>query len=237
MGISRLRFVLLMALLLAAASLPASALFSLQRIEVEGTRTLSPDEVREASGLAPGGRSIFLIDAQEIARSVRRHPRIAAARVWARPPHTVVISIRERVAVAAVPAAGGYALVDSSGVAVEISAVRPSLPLVSERGRPLPWVAPGEQVPAPPVRVALAVLVQMTEEMRREVVHVQVRQDNEVFLYTGDGIEIRAGPVSGLQQRLTAAPQLLRMIRAQGTTVEYLDLSLPDQAIIKPRSP
>jgi len=37
-----------MIILLAAASLPASALFTLQRIGVEGAQTLTPDAVRAA---------------------------------------------------------------------------------------------------------------------------------------------------------------------------------------------
>jgi len=224
-----------MVILLTAASLPASALFTLQRIEVEGAKTLTPDAVRAASGLEPGSRSIFTINAQEVTRRLLRHPWIASAQVRARPPHTILIRIGERVPVAAVPAARGYALVDAAGVVLEVREARPELVLVSERGRPLPWVAPGEEIPSPATRAGLTILPQLPEALRVEVAHLQVTRTQEVFLYTTDGLEIRAGPLRGLRQRMAAAPEILRTVRAQGTPLEYIDLSLPDQAIIKPR--
>src|SRR3970040_2851179 len=105
-----------MVILLTGGGRPASALFTLQRIEGEGGKTLPPDAVRAASGLEPGSRSIFTINAQEVTRRLLRYPWIASAQVRARPPHTILIRIRERVPVAAVPAARGDALVDAAGV-------------------------------------------------------------------------------------------------------------------------
>src|SRR3989337_3689288 len=112
-----------MVILLTAASLPASALFALRQIEVEGAQTLTPDAVRAASGLEPGSRSIFTINAQEVTRRLLRQPWIASAQVRARPPHTILIRIRERVPVAAVPAARGDALVDAPGVGLGVREV------------------------------------------------------------------------------------------------------------------
>src|SRR3990172_3621183 len=157
-----------MVILLAAASLPASALFPLQRIEVEGAKTLTPDAVRAASGLEPGSRSIFTINAQEVTRRLLRHPWIASAPVRARPPPPTLLRLPPR-------GPGGAA-------------------------------------------------------------QLQVTRTREVFLYTTDGLEIRAGPLRGLRQRIAAAPEILRTVRAQGTPLEYIDLSLPDKAIIKPRT-
>jgi len=225
-----------MLLLLAAASLPGSALFSLRDIVVEGTQRLSPDAVRAASGLEPGLRSIFTINAREVAERLLRHPWIAAATVRPRPPHAMLIRIRERTPVAATPAAPGFALLDGAGRVLEVREVRPPLVLVSERGRPLPWVAAGEEVPSVAVRMALDILDQMPGSLRSLVAHLQVTATREVFLYTVDGLEVRAGPVRGLRQRLADAPEILQVVRAQGTPLEYVDLSLPDQVIVKPRA-
>lgn len=225
-----------MALLLAAASLPGSALFTLRSIEVEGVRALTSDEVRAASGLSPGAQSVFAVSAQEVAARLARHPRIASARVRVRPPYTVRIQVRERVPVAAVPYERGYALVDAGGTVIAVAEGRPSLLLVSERGRRVAWVAPGHEIPSPAVREGLAVLLLMPEALRGEVAHLQVTPGQEVFLYTTDRLEIRAGPLRGLRQRLAAAPEILRAVRALGGRLEYVDLSLADQVIIKPRT-
>src|SRR3990172_7000975 len=218
-----------MVILLAAASLPASALFTLQRIEVEGAKTLTPDAVRAASGLEPGSRSIFTINAQEVTRRLLRHPWIASAQVRARPPHTILIRIGERVPVAAVPAARGDALVGGAGGGLGGGGVGPELGPGSGR------VGRGEEIPSPATRAGLTILPQLPEALRVEVAHLQVTRTQEVFLYTTDGLEIRARPLRGLRQRMAAAPEILRTVRAQGTPLEYIDLSLPGQAIIKPR--
>lgn len=224
-----------MALLLAAASLPASSLFALQRIEVEGHRALTAEEVVAASGLVPGARSIFLINAREVAARLAGHPRIAAAEVRARVPHTIRLIVRERTAVAAAPFARGYALMDGAGIVIEILVTRPVLLLVSERGRTLAWAAPGQQIASPAVREGLALLPRLPEALRAEIAHLQISRDREIFIYTRDGLEIRAGPLRGLPRRLAAAPEVLRTLRAQGAALEYVDFSLPDQVVIKPR--
>ncbi len=225
-----------MALLLAAASLPASSLFALERIEVEGLERLSAQEVIAASGLAPGARSIFLINVREAATRLGAHPRIAAAEVRARAPHTIHITVRERKAAAAAPFARGYALVDAGGIVIEVQTGRPALVLVSERGGTVPWATPGQRIDSVAVREGLALLPRLPAALRSEIVHLQISRDREVYLYLRDGLEVRAGPLRGAARRLEAAPEVLRRVRADGVPLEYVDFSLADQVVIKPRA-
>lgn len=225
-----------MAFLLAAASLPASSLFALQRIEVEGLDILTAQEVIAASGLAPGARSIFLINVRDVAVRLRAHPRIARADVRARAPHTMHISVRERTVVAAAPFARGYALVDAGGIVIEVQTPRPVLLLVSERGRTLTWASPGQRIDSTAVREGMAHQPRLAEELRSEIVHLQISRDREVFIYLRGGLEIRGGPLRGVARRLEAAPEVLRRLRAEGAPLEYVDFSLADQVVIKPRT-
>ncbi|HEV8340679.1 MAG TPA: FtsQ-type POTRA domain-containing protein [bacterium] len=224
-----------MAFLLAAASLPASSLFALERIEVEGLERLTAQEVIAASGLAPGARSIFLINIREVAARLGAHPRIAAADVRARAPHAIQIRVRERRTVATAPFARGYALVDARGIIIEVQTVRPVLLMVSERGRTLPWATPGQRIDSVAVREGLALLPRLPEALRSEIVHLQISREREVFIYLRDGLEVRGGPLRGVARRLDAAPEVLRRLRAEGAVLEYLDFSLADQVVIKPR--
>ncbi len=193
-----MRFAVLMAFLLAAASVPASSLFALQRIEVEGNRALTFEEVIAASGLAPDARSIFLINAREVAARLAAHPRIAGAEVRARAPHTIHITVRERTAVAAAPFARGYALVDAAGIVIEVQTARPAQALISERARVLTWATPGQPIDSAAVREGLALLTRLPEALRAEIAHLQISRDREVFIYLRDGLEIRGGPLRGV---------------------------------------
>jgi len=224
-----------MAFLLAAASLPASSLFALERIEVDGLERLSAQEVIAASGLAPGARSIFLINVREVAARLGAHPRIAAAEVRARAPHSIRITVHERRAAAAAPFARGFALVDASGIVIEVQTARPLLLMVSERGRTLTWATPGQRIDSVAVREGLALLPRLPEALRSEIVHLQISRDREVFMYLRDGLEVRGGPLRGAARRLEAAPEVLRRVRADAAPLEYVDFSLAEQVVIKPR--
>jgi len=235
--LSAARFALVMCALLAALSLPGSALFTLETVVVEGAHTLSPEEVVEASGLEPGTVSLFRVPAGEVEERLARHPRIAAARVRPRPPHTIVIEVAERVAAAAVPLQAGYAVVDGGGVVIEVTPARPALPLVSGRGERLPWAAPGHLIPSAAAREAVRVLPLLPPPLRGRVAHLQVTATREVVLYTLEGVEIRAGPVAGVEERLAVAPEVLQRVRAEGLALAYVDLRVPDTVILGPRQP
>jgi len=230
------RFAVLMALLLAAASVPASSLFALERIEVEGHDILTAQQVIAASGLAPGARSIFLINVRDVASRLAAHPRIAATDVRVRAPHAIRITVRERTVVAAAPFARGYALMDATGIVIDVQAARPGVVLLSERGRTLSWATPGQRIASPVIREALALLPRLPEALRMEIAHLQISPDREVFIYLRDGLEVRGGPLRGVARRLGAAPEVLNRLRAEGAVLEYVDFSLADQVVIKPRA-
>ncbi|MGH2454006.1 MAG: cell division protein FtsQ/DivIB [bacterium] len=225
-----------MALLLAAASVPASSLFALERIEVEGHRILTTQQVIAASGLAPGARSIFLINVRDVASRLAAHPYIAGAEVRARAPHTIQITVRERTLVAATPFARGYALLDTAAIVIEVRTARPPHLLISERGKILAWATPGLRIDSTAVREGLALLPRLPGGLRREIAHLQISRDREVFIYLRDGLELRGGPLRGVARRLEAAPEVLRRLRAEGAILEYVDFSLADQVVIKPRA-
>lgn len=231
-----MRFAVLMALLLAAASAPASSLFSLERIEVEGHRILTTQQVIAASGLTPGARSIFLINARDVATRLTAHPYIAGAEVRARAPHTIQIAVRERTAVAATPFARGYAVVDAVGIVIEVQIARPPHLLISERGKILAWATPGHRIDSTAVREGLALLPRLPGALRVEIAHLQISRDRDVFIYLRDGLELRVGPLRGAARRLGAAPEVLNRLRAERAVLEYVDFSLADQVVIKPRA-
>jgi cell division protein FtsQ len=110
----------------AAWALLGSRFLIVRSVQVTGTGPLvSAAQVRAAARIQPG-LPLIRISTAAVARRVERIQQVQSARVSRDWPDTVVIAVRVRTAMFAVPAQGGYALVDAFGVRVRQVARRPS---------------------------------------------------------------------------------------------------------------
>lgn len=107
--------------------------FSVQRVDVVGTRLLAPHEVLEASGITAGQNVWDSPHAWKAA--IRRHPVVEDARITRRLPGTLVIRIRERRPAGLVDS-GMLQLISVDGhvLPVDLSRVPVDLPLIRTRG-------------------------------------------------------------------------------------------------------
>ncbi|MGO4492874.1 cell division protein FtsQ/DivIB [Arthrobacter sp. 2YAF22_2] len=101
------------------AGIVAAAVYSpwlaLQTVTVEGTRMLSPDQVKAA--LAPlQGKPLPQISDQDVSGLLKPLVQVKAVTTEARPPSTLEVKITERVPVALVKQADVFQLVDADGV-------------------------------------------------------------------------------------------------------------------------
>lgn len=150
----------LVALLVAAAvllaGLAAAGWWALGRfgpgvdeVQVTGNRTLSTDDVRRAAGIA-GGTPLAAVDTGAVQERVAGIPGVATVDVGRGWPHTVTVTVTERIPVAVADAPGGRRMVDATGLAYRtLPPNPPRLPLLQ-----LPRVAPDD-----PLAVAAVVLL------------------------------------------------------------------------------
>lgn len=103
-----------------------AGLFDVDGVSVTGTVTLSPDEVIAVAAVAPGG-PLADVDTAAVAARVAALPAVAKASAERSWPHTVAVTVVERVPVAVVATSTGDALVDTTG-AVYAGAAPPGLP-------------------------------------------------------------------------------------------------------------
>jgi len=125
-----LRFGAVMAVVLAAASLPASSLIGVRRVVVVGARTVSAADIVSRSGIRPGDRLLGISTARAAAR-VRTLPRAARAEVLIGLGGAVTIHVAERRPYAAVALRGRYLLLDASGVVIDTVPAAGRLPVVA----------------------------------------------------------------------------------------------------------
>jgi len=103
-----------------------AGLADVEGVSVTGTVTLSPAEVVAVAAVAPGG-PLADVDTAAVAARVATLPAVATASAERSWPHTVAVTVVERVPVAVVATSTGDALVDTTG-AVYAGTAPPGLP-------------------------------------------------------------------------------------------------------------
>jgi cell division protein FtsQ len=152
------------AILVAAAwALLGSSLLVVRSVAVAGSDAVPRAEVLRAAGIRPG-TPLVRVDTAAVARRVERLNQVQSALVSKHWPDSVVITVRPRTPALAVPADGGFDLVDRFGVVVSHVAARPpGMALLDTTA------APASLRGSPAVRAAATVLGQLPERIRRLV--------------------------------------------------------------------
>lgn len=152
-----------------AWALLGDRVFVVRSITVTGAHLVSPAQVLAAADV-PLGTPLMRVNPGAVTRRVEAIPQVASATVSEGWPDHLTIAVTERVPVLAVRmAAGGYELVDPSGVIVRMAPTRP-------RGLPLfVTTLPGSALSGDPgVAAAAAVLKELTPALARTVTTVSV---------------------------------------------------------------
>lgn len=135
-----------------------SGLLNVEDIAVTGVSTITPADVRTAAAVTTGA-PLAGVDTAAIAARVAALPAVATVTVGRSWPHTVAVTVTERVPVATVAAQRGTALVDRDGV-VYPGTPPPGLPRLNFGA-----VGPDD----PSTRAALAALAALPDAVRAQV--------------------------------------------------------------------
>ena len=88
--------------------------FAVQDVQVVGTQTITPADVRELAGVTIGA-STWDVDLQAVRERVLRHPWVANARVRRSLPSTLIVTVREHRPIAAIRVDDASYAVDRRG--------------------------------------------------------------------------------------------------------------------------
>jgi cell division protein FtsQ len=111
----------------ARAGLHRLTYFHVRTIEIRGARYLQPEDV--VSRLRVDTLRSIVDDVEPLEARLRRHPQIADVHITRRFPGTLVVTIRENLPVALVPAGDGMQPYDSAGHVLPIDPTRAGLDL------------------------------------------------------------------------------------------------------------
>jgi cell division protein FtsQ len=151
-----------------------------------------------------------------VASRVERITQVQSAQVTRSWPDGVLIAVRERKPALAVPVAGGFDLVDPSGVVVQ---------QVRKQPQRMPQFIPAGPLPGNPgVRAAASVLRELPARIARRVTSVTVPTVNAVTLHLTRGVTIDWGSPGQAAQKARVLAILMR------THARSYDVSAPGSA-------
>ena len=208
-----------------------SPLLDVDRIEVVGARATPPADVVASSGVRKG---LPLVDLDEAAalRGVVDLPWVRSASIARQWPSTVTITVVERDAVAAAPAADSrWALIDSNGQVVAWKDSPGSLPKLAGID---PAGPPGSALGASAaglLRVAAAV----PDELRARLEAVVAGDGGAVELKLQAGGTVRLGPPELLAEKFRSALSVLAQVDTQGLST--LDVRIPQSPVLTRLNP
>jgi cell division protein FtsQ len=228
----RRRLLIGAAALLVAAGLVAwvllgSPFLAVRTVRVDGTGTLPADRVAAATGIRTGTPLARVDTAAAVAR-VRKLPQVAAVEVSRGWPHTVVVTVTERVPVAVVVTGGGQrALLDRDGVVFDTVTGDPPAGVV-----PLDVASPGPHDAA--TRAALAAVTALPGDVRGQVTGVVAHTPDDVTLALTDGRSVLWGSADQATRKAQVLKALLDRIEAGDLDpAATLDVSTPGSVVLR----
>jgi cell division protein FtsQ len=183
-----------------------TSVFAMTTLRVAGEKLVSAQRVTAAADLRTG-TPLASVDTAGATARIEKLPQVASARVSLDWPHTVVITVTERVAAALIPDGPRYDVVDVSGV-VFGSAAAPTA------GLPVIQVQGGAAVKAAVVPGALAALGALPAAIEHRVTGISASSAYSITLQLSGGATVNWGGGADAAAKAADLAALLRLHQA-----------------------
>ncbi|MBE3577715.1 MAG: FtsQ-type POTRA domain-containing protein [Limnochordales bacterium] len=162
-------------LLCAMVIVLSSPLLAVREVVVRGNQALPAWQIEQLADIRPG-QPLLLVDKAAIEKRLLLHPRILSARVTRRWPSTVIITVRERRAVALLPAGDDFLALDQDGIPFSLAdpAREAKLPVIT--GLRVPSLAMGVRLKDTGLERVLALLEVLPEQLQGKVAEIHVSE-------------------------------------------------------------
>ena len=207
-----------------------SPLLATQKITVRGASLLETTQVEQK--LEPlRGVPLTRIDEKKVRELIGQDNVIRSVQVESRPPHELVVTLKERTAVAVVKQGDTYHTVDSDGVSLLESATQPdtSVPLVRFSGDDPKTSAEFRTISTALSAMPSELLAQVTEAGATSTssITLTLRDNTTVQWGTAEESELKAKVLLSLRQAIAKRAQEETSSEAQTQKVTVYDVSAP----------
>jgi cell division protein FtsQ len=195
-----------------------SPLLDTRKVAVGGLGLLPRDQVAHVAAV-PIGEPLASVDLDAIRARVAAIPRVASVRVERDWPHTVRISVRERVTALVMPDAGRYAEIDKDGVRFgTVDAAPPGVPVVK---------ADANTVSPQTLRGVVQVVSALPPPVAQRVRDITARTRDDIVLVLDKGETVLWGGADASDRKALVLAALLPR------PAKFYDVSAPDAPVTR----
>lgn len=207
---------------------------AIERVQVTGNKNITPQYVRQISGVA-AYKNLMTLPVGRLVANLERDPWIKKAKVGRHLLHTVSIEIEERPPLAVLDYGGADFLVDGTGYVIASAAADQyaSLPRVYCAELPPPKL--GEKIKDKAVLGSLDIMGSMSAGLRGSLVLANPFDGRGQVFASKGGFNIVYGDTSGRAKKNEVLQAILIDISNTARKITYVDVSVPDAPVIKPK--
>jgi len=205
---------------LAVYTLFFSSWLVVDQVRVSGNATVSTDQVLTVAQVAVG-EPLARLDTDAVSERIAAVPAVESVQLRRSWPHTLVITVRERQPALVLAAAGGFAVLDATGVAF-------ARPDVAPAGVPLLRVSASAGSDRAVVDAVQAVVADLPTDLRASVVEVTAETLDSITLRLPGGVDVVWGGAEGGALKAQVLTELMK------TPASLYNVSAPDVPAIRP---
>ncbi len=197
----------------------------LGNIALSGNTALTVEDVIFEGGLREPV-NVLQVSTSDLQERLTHDVRIASATVNRRFPLTLEVAIEDRIPLAVVQGEYSYAVIDKEGLVIDsVQAIRQvDVPMIT--GKRLGNLLLGDSIEQDDVRKALTFLDCLSRDGQKVFSEINIGNPQNIMAYTRDGITVRLGDGSDIEERAKLAENMVGDVKARGLSVEYLDANL-----------
>jgi cell division protein FtsQ len=208
--------------------------FHVTTVRVYGAERVPQQELISLAQI-PRGTSLFRIGVERVRRRIMQHPWIREALVRRMYPNELEIIVYERRPTAILESGTAY-VIDGEGYLLgqATPAEFASLPRLVATPSQLP--ALGARITEPAVSAGLRLLAQAHDSpffRHTAVTHIDIMNPERFLVQTQRGKFIVGANLVGLGEKLDFFPAIDEVLRARARRVEYIDVSVENQIVVK----
>jgi cell division protein FtsQ len=202
-------------------------------VEVRGNHQLDTGYIVQLSQVN-ASTHLLRMDKGEVVANLKRDPWIKSASVERHFPSRVVLEVEERVPVAQVASSEGYFLVDETGCLIAgCDAPRKGLLLLE--GLPLEGLEPGRNLGCPEFELARVTISEMPEGLKERMSALRISPGKKIVLVAKEGFYVYLGEGEDLARKMEVALLIIEEVLRRYGAIEYIDVTVPENPVIKPR--
>ncbi|MFH1389659.1 MAG: FtsQ-type POTRA domain-containing protein [Candidatus Margulisiibacteriota bacterium] len=213
------------------------SIWNIQEIAVEGTSMISPQELRELSGL-PIGQNLFFANFRPARDRLNQVGALKQSRISRRPPATVLISVEERQPVAILVIDGRFTIVDREGIILNNEpdlnlhlANSVELPVISGLGTSeISW---NRRITPKLAYLINDTVVELAHLLGSRRINLEVGSYRRISILLDDVLRINLGQDTLIKTKIAVVKRLLPLIGGRWNEVEYIDVRFPETPVIK----